>query len=44
MPQRMLELLTSWGASFGYGPKGSLAVSFVVFNVVSLAGADCAAV
>jgi len=41
MPRRVLELLTSWGASFGCGPAKEVWRSSFVFNVVSLAGAEC---
>jgi hypothetical protein len=44
MPQRVLELLTRWGASFGYSPaKEVWQLVFVVFNVVYLEGEECTA-
>jgi hypothetical protein len=40
MPRMVLELLTSWSASLGYGPAKEVWQLVLVFNVVYLEGAD----
>jgi hypothetical protein len=44
MPRRVLELLTSWSASFGYGPAKEIwQLVPLCLMWVYLAGAECAA-